>query len=144
MGGMGKIRALIDTNVLLDHLAKREEFYKDAAVVFSMANDGYITGIVSSLSIVNCAYVLPKHYDGQAVLEQIKEMLRIFTISNVDANTLEEAANLAPYDYEDAVQYLSALPYHPDVIITRDKKGFNDFDILVMTPTEFVNKAKQQ
>ena len=89
MGGMGKIRALIDTNVLLDHLAKREEFYKDAAVVFSMANDGYITGIVSSLSIVNCAYVLSKHYDGRAVLEQIKEMLRIFTISNVDANTAQ-------------------------------------------------------
>lgn len=27
--------------------------------------------------------------------------------------------------------------------ITRDKKGFNDFDILVMTPAEFVNKAKE-
>ncbi len=144
MGRMGKIRALIDTNVLLDHLARRENFYQDAAAVFSMANEGYLTGIVSSLSIVNCAYVLPKHYDGQAVLEQIKEMLRIFTISNVDAKTLEEAANLAPYDYEDAVQFLSAQPYHPDVIITRDKKGFKDFDILVMTPAEFVNKAKQQ
>lgn len=36
-----------------------------------------------------------------------------------------------------------ALPYSPDVIITRDKKGFNDFDILVMTPAEFVNKAKE-
>ena len=45
--------------------------------------------------------------------------------------------------FEDAVQYLSALPYHPDVIITRDKKGFNDFDILVMTPAEFVAKAKE-
>lgn len=141
---MGKIKALIDTNVLLDHLAKRENFHQDAATIFSMASDGCITGIISSLSIVNCAYVLPKHYNGQAVLEQIKEMLRIFTISNVDANILEEAANLAPYDYEDAVQYLSSLPYHPDVIITRDKRGFNDFDILVMTPAEFVNKAKQQ
>ena len=28
-------------------------------------------------------------------------------------------------------------------LITRDKKGFNDFDIVVMTPAEFVNKAKE-
>lgn len=141
---MGKIRALIDTNVLLDHLAQRTSFYQDAATIFSMVDDGSMIGIVSSLSIVNCAYVLPKHYDGKAVLEKIKEMLRIFMISNVDTTTLEDAANLTPYDYEDAVQYLSALPYRPDVIITRDKKGFDDFDILVMTPTEFVNRAKQQ
>ena len=141
---MDKIKALIDTNVLLDHLAHREGFCQDAAVIFSMVDEGQLTGIVSSLSIVNCAYVLPKHYSGEVVLEQIKTMLRMFTISNVDAPVLEQAASLEPYDFEDAVQYLSAQPYHPDMVITRDKKGFNDLDILVMTPTEFVNKAKQQ
>lgn len=140
---MGKIKALIDTNVLLDHLAHRDGFFQDAAVIFSMVDEGKLKGIVSSLSIVNCAYVLPKHYDGNAVLKQIKTMLRMFTISNVDASILEQAATLEPYDYEDAVQYLSALPYHPDMVITRDKKGFNDLDILVMTPAEFVQKARE-
>lgn len=140
---MGKIKALIDTNVLLDHLAHRDGFFQDAAVIFSMVDEGKLIGIVSSLSIVNCAYVLPKHYDSNAVLEQIKTMLRLFTISNVDASVLEQAVTLEPYDYEDAVQYVSALPYHPDMVITRDKKGFNDLDILVMTPTEFVQKARE-
>ena len=140
---MGKIKALIDTNVLLDHLAYRDGFFQDAAVIFSMVDEGKLIGIVSSLSIVNCAYVLPKHYDGNAVLEQIKTMLQMFTISNVDSFVLEQAATLEPYDYEDAVQYVSALPYHPDMVITRDKKGFNDLDILVMTPAEFVQKARE-
>ena len=140
---MGKIKALIDTNVLLDHLAMREGFSQDAAAIFSMVCDGYLIGIVSSISILNCAYVLPKHYDGQAVLKQIKEMLHLFTVSSVDAAILEKAADLNPYDYEDAVQYLSALPYHPDIIITRDQKGFRNFDIPVMTPAEFVQKAKE-
>lgn len=137
------MKALIDTNVLLDHLAMRDGFFQDAAAVVSMVNDGYLTGIVSSISILNCAYVLPKHYDRNAVLEQIKGMLRMFTISSVDANVLEKAADMKPYDYEDAVQYLSALPYQPDLIITRDAKGFRDFDILVMTPAEFVSKVKE-
>ncbi len=121
----------------------REGFYKDAAAIFSMVDEGYLTGIVPSLSIVNCAYVLPKHYDRKAVLEQIKNMVHMFIISTVNAATLEDAANLSPYDYEDAVQYLSALPHHPDIVITRDKKGFKDFDIPVMTPAEFVEKAKE-
>lgn len=139
---MDKIKALIDTNVLLDHLAHREGFYLDAAVIFSMVDEGQMIGIVSSLSIVNCAYVLPKHYKSGAVLEQIKTMLQMFTISNVDASVLEQAASIEPYDYEDAVQYLSALPNHPDIIITRDKRGFRDFNIMVMTPKEFINKVK--
>ena len=140
---MDKIKALIDTNVLLDHLAHRDGFCQDAAIIFSMVDEGLLTGIVSSLSIVNCAYVLPKHYRSEAVLEQIKTMLRMFTISNVDVSILEQAANLEPYDYEDAVQYLSALPFQPDMVITRDKKGFNDMGILVMTPAEFIQRAKE-
>jgi hypothetical protein len=60
-----------------------------------------------------------------------------------EPTVIESAAAIAPYDFEDSVQYMSALPYHPDVIITRDKKGFKDFDILVMTPAEFVMKAKE-
>ena len=138
---MGKMKALIDTNVLLDHLAKRDGFYQDAAIIFSLVNDGYMTGIISAISIVNCAYVLPKHYDGQAVLENIKLMLKMFTVANVDSMVLQDAAAISPNDYEDAVQYFSALKYNPDLIITRDKKGFQDFNIPVMTPADFVSKV---
>lgn len=135
------MKALIDTNVLLDHLAKRDGFYQDAAIIFSLVNDGYMTGIISAISIVNCAYVLPKHYDGQAVLENIKLMLKMFTVANVDSMVLQDAAAISPNDYEDAVQYFSALKYNPDLIITRDKKGFQDFNIPVMTPADFVSKV---
>ncbi|MBQ6064743.1 MAG: PIN domain-containing protein [Prevotella sp.] len=137
------MKVFLDTNVLLDHLAKREGFYADAAIIFSMVNDGLLLGLISSLSIINCAYVLPKHYDRHDVMEQIKIMLKMFTVCNVDASVLEKAVNINPYDFEDAVQYLSSLPHKPDVIITRDKRGFRDFDIPVMTPKEFVTKAKE-
>ena len=140
---MEKMKVFLDTNVLLDHLAKREGFYEDAAAVFSMVKDGYIEGIVSSLSIVNCAYVLPKHYDGAAVMEQIKKMIQLFSVSDINADILEQAANRNPHDFEDAVQFISSLQYQPDVIITRDIKGFKDFDIPTLTPAEFINESKK-
>lgn len=78
------------------------------------------------------------------MLSKVGALCQMLDITPMDRSQLVSAVRLRPYDYEDAMQYLSALPYHPDVIITRDKRGFNDFDILVMTPAEFVNKAKQQ
>lgn len=137
------MKVFIDTNVLLDNLAKREGFYDDAATIFSMVRDGYIEGIVSSLSIINCAYVLPKHYDGKAVMEQIKNMIHLFSISNINSETLFQAVNKHPHDFEDAVQYYSSLQYHPDIIITRDKKGFKEFGIMTLTPSEFIAESKK-
>ena len=37
-----------------------------------------------------------------------------------------------------------AQSYHPDVIITRDKKGYASAEIPVMTPTEFLEKSRKQ
>ena len=78
------------------------------------------------------------------MLEKVEALCQMLNVTPIDRSQLMNAVQLKPYDYEDAVQYLSALPYRPDVIVTRDKQGFNKFDILVMTPAEFVNRAKQQ
>ena len=77
------------------------------------------------------------------MLEKVEALCQMLIVTPIDRTQLINAVNLKPYDYEDAVQYLSAMSYRPDVIITRDKRGFNDFDILVMTPAEFVQKAKE-
>jgi len=78
------------------------------------------------------------------MLEKVETLCQMLNVTPIDRSQLMNAVSLKPYDYEDAVQYLSAMPYRPDVIITRDKRGFKDFDILVMTPAEFVDKTKQQ
>lgn len=76
------------------------------------------------------------------MLEKVEILCQLLDIMSIERSQLTGAAELHPYDYEDAVQYLSSLPSRPDVIITRDKIGFNNFGVLVMTPAEFVQKAK--
>ena len=66
--------------------------------------------------------------------------MNVFLDTNVVIDFMGEREDF----FDDAVQYLSALTYHPDVIITRDKKGFSDFDILVMTPAEFISRVKEE
>ena len=109
-----------------------------------MIEDKRITASASALTIVNCAYILKKAFSSDIMLEKVEALCQMLNVTPIDRSQLMNAVILKPYDYEDAVQYLSAMSYRPDVIITRDKRGFNDFDIQVMTPSEFVNRAKQQ
>ena len=91
---------------------------------------------------VFCIAFLECLYLSDLMLEKVEILCQLLDIMPIERSQLTGAAELHPYDYEDAVQYLSSLPSRPDVIITRDKRGFNNFGILVMTPAEFVQKAK--
>lgn len=138
------MNVFLDTNVVIDFMGEREGFFEDAAAIFAMIEDKQINASVSALTVVNCAYILKKAFNSDIMLNKVEALCQMLDVSPIDRSQLVNAVHLRPYDYEDAVQYLSSLPYHPDMVITRDKKGFNDLGILVMTPAEFVNKAKQQ
>lgn len=137
------MNVFLDTNVVIDFMGERDGFFDDASAIFSMIVDGSIHASVSSLTIINCAYILKKAFGSDVMLEKLDQLCQILDIMPIAKEQVQNAICLKPYDYEDAVQYLSALPYHPDMVITRDKKGFNDLDILVMTPAEFIQKAKE-
>jgi len=67
-----------------------------------------------------------------------------FSVSSIGRDNIMDAVRKDSYDFEDIVQYYSALSYHPDVILTRDKKGFSDLNIPVMTPAEFLERSRRQ
>ena len=77
------------------------------------------------------------------MLDKVEKLCNTFTISGIDKTTLVEALKMNPYDFEDTIQYSSALPYQPDIIITRDKRGFMDLNIPIMTPDEFITKCQK-
>jgi len=137
------MNVFLDTNVIIDFMGEREGFFEDAAAIFAMIEDKRITASASALTIVNCAYILKKAFNSDLMLEKVETLCQMLDIMPIERSQLTDAVELRPYDYEDAVQYLSSLPSRPDVIITRDKRGFNSFNILVMTPAEFVQKAKE-
>jgi len=137
------MNVFLDTNVIIDFMGEREGFFDDAATIFAMIEDRSIRASASALTIVNCAYILKKAFKSDIMLSKIEALCQMLDVMPINRSQLIDAVQLKPFDYEDAVQFLSALPYHPDVIITRDKKGFIDFGILVMTPAEFISRVKE-
>lgn len=69
--------------------------------------------------------------------------MRLLNISPIDQDVIERAMQSESYDFEDAVQYQSSLLAQADLIITRDKKGFREFSIPVMTPCEFLQNCRR-
>lgn len=128
----------LDTNVLIDLIGKREPFYNDIAVIASLAENKKIKLATSSLSFVNTTYVISRNIKQELVLEALKKFRIICDVSTIDDIVIDKSLISSFNDFEDAVQYFSALHHKSEIIITRNKKDFKNSEIPVMTPTEFL------
>ena len=132
-----------DTNVMLDFLGERDPFYISAAKIATLADKREIKIIASALSYATISYLLTK-YEG---LEKTKDKLRKFKviseICELDELIIEKGLNSDFSDFEDSLQYFSALRTDCDIIITRNGKDFKKSQIPVMTPDEFLNSIKE-
>lgn len=134
---MSKI--LIDTNIVLDLLAKREPFYKSAAQLFSMADKQKLTLSISSLTFANTNYVLSRlksNKDGREILRKFRVLIKVLPLND---KIIDLALNDNYFkDFEDGLQYYTALENDLDTIITRDLKDFKESKIPVMTSEEYL------
>ena len=128
---------------MLDFLGEREPFYISAAKIATLADKREIKVLVSALSYATISYFLTK-YEG---LEKTKDKLRKFKviseICELDKFVIEKGLNSDFSDFEDSLQYFSALRTECDIIITRNGKDFKKSQIPVMTPDEFLNSIKE-
>ncbi len=136
------MRLFLDTNVMLDFLGERDPFYISAAKIATLADKRSLQIVVSALSYATVSYFLTK-YDG---LEKTKEKLRKFKviseICELDGLIIEKGLNSDFSDFEDSLQYFSALRTDCDIIITRNGKDFKKSEIPIMTPDEFLFSIK--
>lgn len=137
------MKVFLDTNVVVDFLGKREPFFQDAANIFEMWKKEKIQLSLSVLTIVNCAYILHKAYSKETMTDKIRWLCNSFEVTPIDVSTIIGAVNMGGQDFEDSVQCLSASYFHPDVIVSRDIKGFSNAEIPIMTPAEFIKRSKQ-
>lgn len=132
------MRLLIDGNILLDVLQKREPHYLDSTKVWKMCETNLAEGCVSALTFANLVYVMRKELDEEKVREVYKKLSIIFNFVDLNALDISNAADMKWDDFEDAVQAATAKRIHADYIITRNVKDYNKSKVMAFTPTEFL------
>ena len=137
------ITALIDTNVVLDYAEEREDFFEVAEKVFMQIWQGSFVGFVSSSAVTDIYFFLRKHYkSSETALSQLVTLLDTLEVLTVDRATIEAAIDSGMTDFEDAVQTAAAQDFGIDIVVTRDKAGFDNSGLQVCSPEEFLETLK--
>ncbi len=134
------MRALIDTNVILDVLCDRAELSESSSKIFKLSEVGLIEGYISALSIPKIMYILRKELNTEKTKNIIKRLSMIFKISDLKASDIQKAADFDFSDYEDALQSVCADRIKADCIITRNIKDFSNSPIPAVTPQTAIEK----
>ena len=134
------MKVLIDTNIILDVLCKRSNFYEDSAKVFKLFEVKRILGVISALSISNIMYILRKELDAEKTKEILDNLSLIFSIADLKADDLKKAADMEFKDYEDAVQSVCAVRIKANYIITRNIRDFAMSKVAAIKPTKLLER----
>ena len=132
------MKVFVDTNTLLDVLAQRKPLYKAPAAVWSMAESGRLQAFVSAISFNNIYYVVRKVENKTKADKALCLMRDVFTSVPPDPQILNQAIDSEMNDFEDAIQYFSALHAQVNYLITRNPDDFPKQPIPIVSPEEFL------
>ena len=128
----------IDSDIILDLLAKREFFYKDAIKIFTLAYEKKIQLYTSGLVFANVFYILQKIIGTAESKRELKDLRLLIKIVPINEIMVDMALNSKIGDFEDALQYFAARENTIPAILTRNTNDFKIKDILIQTPGEYI------
>ena len=132
-------KIFIDTNILLDVILRRADFYQQAAAIWADCESRKVQGYVSAISLNNMHDIMREMVAPAVALEYVRLVLNVFSIVPLDESILRLAVDLPQKDFEDAIQTFSAVQIKADCIVTRDKSHFSGNYMPVITPAEYAD-----
>jgi predicted nucleic acid-binding protein len=133
------MNVLIDTNVVLDVLLKREPFLEDSSEIIFLSEKNVITGYVSASAATDIFYLTRKNLQNVSkTYDALKNLFGTIRIATVSEETVHTALDLEWKDFEDCIQYVSAKDFNADYIITRNAADYSGSDITPISPTDFI------
>ena len=131
------MKLLIDTNVVLDVLLRREPFFRTAAEVLNLAQRDDVREYVSASAITDIYYIANKQMnDRESVRDLLKRLLMVVSVAAVSEREIQNALNLAWGDFEDSVQYSVALMNEMDGIVTRNPNDYQEANMRIWLPEQ--------
>ncbi|MEQ6122046.1 PIN domain-containing protein [Reichenbachiella sp. MALMAid0571] len=137
-------RIFIDTNVMLDLLGERNPFYEPIAKIATLAEKKTLTLVVSPISFATVNYFISKFESSKIAKEKLQKFKILSEICPLDQYTIEKGLNSSFNDFEDALQYFSAVDSDCKIIITRNGRDFKKSLLPVMTADEFLSSLSKR
>ena len=131
-------RLFIDTNIVLDLLGRRQE-YAAAAELFSRADQAQLELYVSSLTIADVSYILGRQLDRLSTMRVLRDLTLLVQLVDLSGKVVRLALNDDAFtDFEDALQYYSAMESGSEAIITRNQRDFAPAKLPVLSAAGYL------
>jgi predicted nucleic acid-binding protein len=134
---------LVDLNVIVDVVQRRQPFYEESARVIDAVVRGQATGLLAAHSITTLFYVINRLRNRETAVTAITSLLEVFTVATVDDQVIRKALSWGWSDFEDAVQMAAATNAGADYLITRNPRDFQSGIVPVVQPAAFLTLLSQ-
>jgi predicted nucleic acid-binding protein len=140
---MSKTKIFIDSDIILDVLLEREEFFESSANILNLSELNEIKLFTSVIAITNIAYILRKELkNNKKVNEYINIILSITKALPVTEEIIINSMETDFNDFEDSIQYITAKTNGIKILLSRNKKDYKKAEIQILTPIEFLEIQK--
>lgn len=143
------MKVLLDTNVVLDVLQRREPWFNDGSAIFYAVATRQLAGCLTAKQIADIHFFARKLFRGQENVDEkarqvITNLMTLFELLDTLASDCQNAISIDNGDYEDAMLIASAARSGVDCIVTRNQEHFRLSSVSVYSPSELVQILSHQ
>jgi predicted nucleic acid-binding protein len=132
------VKILIDTNIIIDNALEREPFWNASEQVLSLIEKGTIAGYISASTFSDLYYIIRKARGRDWTLTYLKQLITFCQIATVNQAAIIMAFTTNFKDFEDSIQYSTAVVNKLDAIITRNPQDFPIVTPRIITPEQLI------
>ena len=135
------MKIFLDANILVSVLNKEYPLFTHTSRIVSLADNSKFTVFTSPVCLAIAFYFAEKKYNSASAKKRIEILCEHVIIAATNKNTvLQSLQNPAVNDFEDGLEYYSALENKCDCIITEDIGDFYFSKIEVLGSEDFFEK----
>jgi predicted nucleic acid-binding protein len=132
------IKALIDTNIIIDYLNDRTPYADNAEKIFNLCEQGELIGVLTASSVTDIYYIMRKITGREKTLSSLKLLFSVFDVADVGKNDLLRAMESTIKNFEDALIAMCAKRVNANCIVTRNVHDFINSPVPPMSPDDFL------
>lgn len=135
------MRVFVDANILISVLNKEYPLFTNTSRILSLADNRKFTVYTSPVCLAIAFYFAEKKSGTQLAKDKIKLLASKLAIADLGKKeVLQALENKKVNDFEDGIQYYSALANKCEAIITQDTEDYYYSSIEVLDAEEFLQR----
>ncbi|MEG4883125.1 PIN domain-containing protein [Microcoleus sp. K1-B6] len=132
------MKILIDTNIIVDVALDREPFFAESDRILTLVEEGQIQGYVSASTFSDLYYIIRRDRGRDWTLDFLRQLATFCQVATVDNSVISMALTCNFKDFEDAIQYSTAVINRIDAIVTRNPRDFPVNTPRILTPNQLI------